>query len=84
MQLHWKVAQNALLGDDAGALHLAVIEDAGHHLTVKLRRLFIRRGLRNWVAKPTNFSGAPRMNVHQNARLTRHGRVLMIKRIESG
>jgi transposase InsO family protein len=34
------------------------------------------------VAKPTNPESEPRMNTHKNARMTVHGRALLVKRIE--
>jgi transposase InsO family protein len=36
------------------------------------------------VAKPTNPEPEPRMNIHKNARMTVHGRVLLVERIEAG
>src|SRR5690606_32890618 len=48
-------------------------------------RLFIRRGTEKLgLQHQPTFSGAPRMNVHKNARLTPRGRVLMMERIAGG
>ena len=36
------------------------------------------------VARPTAHSPEPRMDIHENARTTRHGRMLMIERLQTG
>jgi hypothetical protein len=38
-------------------------------------------GLRGWGRDPTNPESEPRMNIHENARMTVHGRALLVTRI---
>ena len=42
-----------------------------------------RRGSKAVVAKPNSLSQEPRMNIHKHARMTSHGRLLLVQRIRA-